>query len=171
MYKKDITIPIQYFNRYIDLVPDCSIIEALESYGPNMFEQFILEMTKLENFAYDKGKWTIKQKLQHIIDTERVFSYRALVLSRHDASLLPSFEQDHFTTFADVSKKSVEELMYEWNIVRISTRLLFKNLKNEDLLFIGNVSTQNLNALTLGFCICGHAIHHQNVLVEKYLVA
>jgi hypothetical protein len=170
MYKKDITIPIQYFNRYIDLVPECSIFDALEKYGPNLLEEYTPQMIDLADFAYAEGKWTIKQKLQHIIDTERVFSYRTLVLARHDDSHLPSFDQDPYALHADVSVKTVEELMYEWNILRISTRQLFKSLKTEDLLFLGNVSNQKLNALAIGFAICGHAIHHQHLLMDRYLL-
>ncbi|HMP30371.1 MAG TPA: DinB family protein [Saprospiraceae bacterium] len=169
MFKSDINIPIQFFNRYIDQVPDISILDALEKLGPNMFDDHLSEMMLKADYAYEEGKWTVKQKLQHIIDTERVFSYRAFVFARHDSSMLPSFDQDDYAQVANVDHKSVEDLMHEWHIVRIAARLLFKTMSNEDLLFVGHASGQQLNALALGYAICGHTIHHHKLLMTKYL--
>lgn len=170
MKKSNLTIPIKYYTTYIDKIPDIPILEAIELFGPNMFDQYIPQMIEKADYAYAEGKWTIKQKLQHIIDTERVFAHRAFVLGRHDDAILASFDQDKYVPYANIQNKSIEELMYEWQIVRISTRLLFKTLSNEDLLFLGNAAGQKLNALAMGFALCGHAQHHLEILRDKYLI-
>jgi hypothetical protein len=170
MNKSNLTIPIKYYTTYIDKIPDIPILDAIERFGPNMFDQYIPQMIEKADYAYAEGKWTIKQKLQHIIDTERVFAHRAFVLSRHDDAILASFDQDPYVVFANVSHKTIEELMYEWQIARISTRLIFKSLSDDDLLFLGNVAGQRLNALAMGFALCGHAQHHLEILTDKYLI-
>jgi hypothetical protein len=170
MTKALIQLPEAFFHRYINLVHEQGLEKALELYGPETFAEHRLKFIDLADFAYADGKWTIKQVLQHCIDTERIFQYRALRLSRMDATPLPGFDENHYASNASVAHLSVDDLLDEWQIVRLSTQKIFENASEEGLLFQGTASNMTVNALAFGFTICGHAVHHLNIIKERYFV-
>jgi hypothetical protein len=168
MTKDKIDLPESFFHRYISLVEEIKLERALEIYGPEIFAEHRKKLIELSDFAYSEGKWTIKQILQHCIDTERIFQYRALRLSRKDATPLPGFNENDYAANVNVSHRTVDDLLDEWQIVRLSTVKVFENLEEDVLLFNGTASNFTVNALAFGFTICGHAIHHLNILKERY---
>ncbi|AOW21561.1 DinB family protein [Urechidicola croceus] len=120
-------------------------------------------------YKYAKDKWTIKELLQHIIDTERIFSYRALRIARNDKTELPGFDQDEFNPFSGANNKSKYDLIADYSISRDNTISLFKSFSKEMLLRIGHVSTYNISPRAIGFVTVGHENHHVEIIKERYL--
>jgi uncharacterized damage-inducible protein DinB len=124
---------------------------------------------EMGNHAYAPGKWTIKQVLIHLIDSERVFAYRALSFMRGDRIALPGFNQDVWMEGADVSQRSMADLLKEWKVVRDNTLCLLEQCTEEQSRIVGTASGWKVTPRALFFVIIGHHIHHINVIKEKYL--
>jgi uncharacterized damage-inducible protein DinB len=163
------TYPV-YYENYIPLVREDSILEALNVNEKEIISFFNSISANKENYAYENGKWTIKEVLNHIIDTERIFSYRALRFARKDSQLLHSFDQDPYVANAELTNRSLKDLIEEFETVRKATFSLYKSFSNEALLRIGNTAEGKASVNAIGFTICGHAIHHINVISERYLI-
>jgi uncharacterized damage-inducible protein DinB len=121
------------------------------------------------DYRYAEGKWTIKDILQHLIDAERVFAYRALRFSRNDATELPGYDQDLYVDNAYANKRHMKDLLTELSTVRHSTMQLFGSFSEEQLLKRGMASGYNVSVRALGFMIIGHQNHHMKVFRERYL--
>ena len=158
----------EYFQRYLDL---CDDTEFFVQYDNNTRLLVIfLESLPVEKhqFAYAQGKWTILQLFRHIIDCERVFSYRALVAARGDTSLLPSFDEDNYAEAAARETTSMENMLKEFTLLRQSNRFLFENMSEEQSYFTANVNGEPLSARAIAFIMIGHVNHHLQVLQERY---
>jgi hypothetical protein len=121
------------------------------------------------DYAYAEGKWTIREVLQHIIDAERVFAYRALRFARKDATPLPGFDENTWAAQTKTSSRKWEDLVEEFKTVRRSTEMLFDSFNDDQLTFAGEANGHALNAVGVGFIIAGHAAHHIKILKERYL--
>ncbi|HLW33488.1 MAG TPA: DinB family protein [Aequorivita sp.] len=158
-----------YYRPYLDLVPDSPLTEAL-AYGLDTTISFFDELPmETWTYRYAPDKWTPKDILQHLSDTERVFSYRALSISRNPQSILPGFDENVFADAALANEMSIKILMEEFIAVRKSTISLFRNLDTTRLKHIGIANSKPLSARAAGFIICGHEIHHCNIIKERYL--
>ena len=160
-----------YFEQYIKLVSpkDKSIINHLID-SQKIFEDILRKIpAKKGDFAYAEGKWTLKELIQHIIDTERVFCYRALCFARNDKTELPGFDQDIFVNYDNANSRDYYELLDEMNVLRESTIQLFKSFSEEALLRIGVASGNEISVRALGYLFSGHQLHHLNVVQERYL--
>jgi hypothetical protein len=160
-----------YYKQYIKGIEENkkSIIDNLidsQKEFENVLKNISLEK---QNFAYAKGKWTIKEVIQHIIDTERVFNYRAMCFARNDKTSLPGFDHDLFIKNVNMDAIDYTDLLYEMEVLRKSTILLFKNFSEEALLRIGMGSGNKMSVRALGYLFSGHQIHHLNVVKELYL--
>ncbi|SDX77453.1 DinB superfamily protein [Lutibacter oricola] len=120
-------------------------------------------------FKYAEGKWTIKELLQHIIDTERILSYRALRFSRNDASDLPGFDENWYVANSNGNERSITDLLDEFKFVRKSTLALFKSFTSEMFTKTGTANGSDMTVRALGFIIAGHQTHHLNIIKERYL--
>lgn len=168
MKRSNITPMPEFFDRYINLVEDIDIFVAFEKYAPEKVYQEIEKLIMVNDQVYAPGKWTVKDILQHVIDTERIMSYRALRFSRNDNTVLPGYEEDLFAANTIANKRTIEDLMEEFSLVRQSTELLFKNMSDEMILRSGVAFKSEISALALGFVIVGHAMHHMGVIRERY---
>jgi len=122
------------------------------------------------NYKYGIDKWTIKEILMHIIDTERVFAYRTLVCLRGDNQTpLLSMDDDLYASNIDVSSRTMESLLVEFQIVRSNSNLLFQNITEDQSKFLGNGVTHNFSARALGLIMIGHILHHINIINIRYL--
>tara|TARA_R110002020_G_scaffold316360_5_gene531432 strand:- start:710 stop:1228 length:519 start_codon:yes stop_codon:yes gene_type:complete len=159
-----------YYSTYIKLVDgDKDLIEALE-YGKEKTQAYFESIPSEKwKYAYAEGKWSLLEVLQHIIDTERIFSYRALCIARNDKTEFPGFEQDDYVKPSNANNRTMEDLLLEYNAVRKSSILLFKGLDEESLTRIGKASSSPISARAAGFIIAGHEIHHANIITERYL--
>jgi uncharacterized damage-inducible protein DinB len=124
---------------------------------------------EVANYAYMKGKWTIKQVLGHIVDTERVMSYRAFCISRKEKQSLPGFEQDDYVKEANFNQRTITNLLEDYRTVRKSTISLFKNFTGAMLNQKGIADGKEVSVLALLYIITGHEMHHLKILREKYL--
>ncbi len=158
-----------FYVNYINQVSDeYALIEELEI-SLHRLIKFVqnIPMDKFD-FRYAEKKWTIKDIIQHIIDAERVFAYRAMRFARNDQTKLAGFDENEYVDFANANTRSVMELLTELSAVRHSTLFLFKSFNEEQLLKIGIASNNAISVRALGFVIIGHQNHHQKVFEERY---
>jgi hypothetical protein len=158
-----------FYSRYIQALENVQLIEELEI-AVHDFIRFVqnIPMDKFD-YRYAEGKWTIKEIIQHLIDCERVFGYRALRISRNDKTPLPGFDEDDYVVNTDGNLRSIQDLLTEMAVVRQSTLSLFKSFSQEQLLRIGTASDKEVSVRAIGFIIIGHQKHHQNIFQERYL--
>ena len=158
-----------YFQRYIDLVPEQDLLLALDNQLP-VIRDFLAVITEEKSaYAYAENKWTLKELLQHMIDTERIFNYRALCIARKETASLPGFEENDYAANSNANSRTWQSLVNEFNVVRESSTILFKSFSAEAL---HNSGTSNNNKITvdaLGFIMLGHFYHHKKVMEERYL--
>ncbi|MBX2842207.1 MAG: DinB family protein [Flammeovirgaceae bacterium] len=120
-------------------------------------------------FRYDKDKWSIKEVLVHIIDDERIYGYRALAFARNDKTNLPGFEQEDYNLNADTSSRTIENIMEEFEAVRISTIKLYNGFSEIALTRKGIANGNQASVRALGYHILGHELHHINMIEKVYL--
>ena len=162
-------IPAEFYQGYIDRIEEDDFREAIRR-NTKQFRKFLDNIPRKKyDHAYAEGKWTIREMLQHIIDAERVFTYRVLTFSRKDASPLPGFDENNWAEQAGANERRWKELLEEFVVVRTATEYLFDSLSDDQLRFVGNANGRPLNAFTLGFIIPGHVAHHMHILEERYL--
>ncbi|PKV64975.1 DinB family protein [Polaribacter sp. Hel1_33_96] len=160
-----------YFEQYMQLVSkdEKSIIENLVA-SQKVFDDVLRNLpVEKHNFSYAEGKWTIKELIQHIIDTERVFSYRALCFARNDNTSLPGFDQDVFVENDNANDRNYYDLLNEMEVLRKSSIQLFKSFSDEALLRVGVASNNKMSVRALGYLFSGHQMHHLNIIKERYL--
>lgn len=157
------------FTTYVQEAGNVNLIEELEI-SLHDFIRFVqnIPMDKFD-YRYAEGKWTIKEIIQHIIDTERIFVYRALRFSRNDKTALPSFDENDYVDNTNANSRGLQDLLTELSAVRHSNLLFYKSLSEEQLKRIGTASNNQMSVRALGFVIIGHQKHHQKVFQERYL--
>lgn len=158
-----------FYQNYINQAGDNDMIEELEI-SVHRLIRFVREipMDKFD-YRYAEGKWTIKDILQHLIDAERIFAYRALRFARKDQTPLPGFEENEYVKAFDANQRSIQDLLTEVAVVRQATIALFKSFDQDALIRIGTASSSPMSVRALGFVIIGHQNHHQRVFQERYL--
>ena len=118
-------------------------------------------------FAYAPGKWTVKQVLGHMIDTERTFAYRALVFSRNHVEL-PGFDQNVYVNNTDFDSQSIQDLAAEFKAARLSNIYMIKGFSEQQLLRTGIASNHLFSVIALVYMLAGHELHHLSVLKKQY---
>jgi len=158
-----------FYEGYVQAAKEVNLIEELEICLHD-FIKFVqnIPMDKFD-YRYAEGKWTIKDIIQHLIDTERVFSYRAMRISRNDKTPLPGFEENDYVDNTNANERNLQGLLTELAVVRQSTLALFKSFSEEQLTRMGVASNSPVSVRAIGFIIIGHQKHHQNVFQERYL--
>lgn len=160
-----------YYHQYIAELGDLDLMEALNN-GKVRFIDLLHSLTQQHlHYRYAAGKWTLAEVVQHIIDVERVFQYRALRFARNDTTELPGFDQDIYGNAARANDKMAKEISREYEIVREASITLFGFLNAEELTRMGKASGFDFSVRALGFIICGHQAHHEQVISERYLKA
>ncbi|CAM1354939.1 DinB family protein [Tenacibaculum halocynthiae] len=160
----------EYYSRYINKVSkDTSLIKGFEDDRKMVVDFFSsVPENKLE-YRYQPEKWTIKELLQHIIDTERIFIYRFLRISRNDKTALAGFDQDIYIDPSMANNKSLEELINEFNSTRSYSINLIESISDENLKNIGTASDSTISARACTFILLGHSVWHIEVIKERYL--
>jgi uncharacterized damage-inducible protein DinB len=154
---------------YISLAQGDSVPEIMTAYAGDLHEFYTGLPESKAGYAYAPGKWTIKDVLQHAIDSERVFTYRLLRIARGDSTPLPGFDEKLFAAHVDTARRSLDSLKEEFSFVRRSTDLLLASLNEEELQRRGTASDHPVTANALAFIIYGHLLHHKRILEERYL--
>jgi uncharacterized damage-inducible protein DinB len=157
---------------YMSCVPARGTAKSLLKQSFKTAQQVLGKLTPEQaDYAYAEGKWTIKQLVQHLIDTERVFAYRILSFMRGDRAPLPGFNQDHWMELVDVSNRTLPDLLKEWKAVRDNTLFLLDQCTEEQSRFQGIASNWKVTPRAYFFIITGHQLHHFQVLQRHYLNA
>jgi hypothetical protein len=160
-----------YYKQYIDalVVDKKSIVFHLKDTLDDAIGILSNLSEDKQMYKYADDKWTIKELIQHIIDTERIFGYRALRFARNDATPLPGFEQNDYATIYNANKRVYKDLLEEFELIRKSIISLFKSFGDEELIRTGQAGGNNMSVRALGYIISGHLQHHLNIIKERYL--
>lgn len=159
----------QFYHNYINLVPENDLMNSFKNQTPVVID-FIKNIPEDRiDHAYAEGKWTIREVLQHIIDAERIFSYRALRFARKDPTPLHGFDENLFAENAKAAKRNWNDLVEEFKAVRKATEWLYGSFDEEQLNAAGVSNNSSNYVLAFGYISVGHALHHMNVIKERYL--
>jgi uncharacterized damage-inducible protein DinB len=158
-----------YYKSYIDQSTAINIVKGLEQNFDVVMSFYKSIPFEKHDYAYAENKWTIKDVLLHVIDTERIFAYRALRIARQDKVPLPGFEQDDYVVTGNAKARSLDNLLEEYKSVRQSTIMLYRSFNTSALMAIGEASGSQISVRALGYIITGHENHHNEVLKLRYL--
>jgi len=157
-----------YFGRYISLVSDPDILTVLETQWKETAALLRRLSEQDGGFRYAADKWTVREMLGHVNDTERIFAYRALRIARADKTPLAGFEQDDYVLAGGFEKRTLADLRDEFDAIRKSTLFLFRGLEEVAWTRQGTASDNKLSVRALAYMIAGHELHHRRILLEKY---
>lgn len=166
--RTDLHVP-EFYQNYLSKAGDDDLGEALKKNTKRLRKLLDSIPAKKWDYAYAEGKWSLRQLIQHMIDTERVFAFRALWFSRNDPQALPGFDENQWAEQATASQRKPSELIEEFHTLRKSTEHFFRSLPEEVLLRSGLSSTNRLGVAALGFLCAGHVNHHIDIIEERYL--
>tara|TARA_B110000211_G_scaffold231420_1_gene292994 strand:+ start:303 stop:815 length:513 start_codon:yes stop_codon:yes gene_type:complete len=159
-----------FYQGYLNLLPEGDFSSLLAEDTANTIQLFNDIAADKHEYRYAEGKWTIKDVLMHIIDTERGFSYRMIVCLRKDGeTMLHPMDEDMYAANANTSARTMASLLEEFIAVRESARIMLENSSEDENSFMGNGAGHRVTARALGYIMIGHAIHHVNVVKERYL--
>lgn len=158
-----------YYQYFIDLVEGDDLIQILENTHSATHKLIRNTPSEKLDYRYAEGKWNIREVLVHLIDTERIFCYRALRFARQDNTRLPGFEQDDYVVPSNAANRSIDSITQELAAVRRSTIMLFKNFDDTMMSQIGTASNTPMSVRALSLVIAGHELHHCKIIRERYL--
>lgn len=165
------TIYNEYFAHYIGLVNNEEVLEAMQ-HNKREFLSLIAEIDEEKSmYRYAEGKWSIKELITHIIDSERIFAYRALRFARNDKTDLAGFDENQFAANSKADNRPFTDIAHEFVATRQSSFELFSSFDSEMLSRTGTANEMEIDVTSLGYLIAGHCQHHINVLRERYLGA
>ena len=158
-----------YYANYIARVKNDDLLSALHQSTDTSAQFWSSIPAEKGTYRYGQGKWSVKEILGHIIDTERIFCYRAVAFARGETTALTGYDHNAYVDRSNADSRNLEEMIEELAAVRTSTFTLFKSF-NEDLLkTIGNANGNDMSVRAAGFVIVGHEMHHSEVIRERYL--
>ena len=169
MPKPDLGKVPPFYHNYVNQVDQEELSNAFSVHLTG-FVPFIESISEEKwDYRYAEGKWSIKELIQHIIDAERIFSYRALCFARKDGTPLPGFDENTYVAFSNADKRNKQDLLAELKAVQVATARLFESFDEEQLDREGIVNNKSISVRAIGFIIIGHTQHHKNILQEHYL--
>jgi uncharacterized damage-inducible protein DinB len=169
MSNVDLSRVPEYYHKYINLAIDDDLKTAFEKHQTALVS-FLKDIPKKKwNYRYADGKWSVKEVVQHIMDAERVFVYRALCFARKDQTPLPSFDENIFAANSKADERTKKDLIKELKTVQQSSAQLFNSLDEEQLELAGVASGKPTYVKGIAYIVLGHALHHKKILEEKYL--
>jgi len=160
-----------FYETYISLVPTEDILSALEAQRLQTAQLLAARSEREGNFRYAPGKWTVKEVIGHLSDSERIFAYRALRIARADATPLSGFEQDDYVRSSGSADRTLADLAEEFSAVRAASLALFRSLSDEAWLRRGSANKNEVTVRALAYIIAGHEVHHRRILEERYFPA
>ena len=160
-----------YAEKYVSLITGTDILETLEAQLKQTTTLFSGRSERDGDFRYGPEKWTVKEVVGHIADTERIFAYRALRIARGDQTPLAGFEQEDYVRSAHFNRRKIQGLVEEFADVRLASLALFRSLDAEDWVRRGIASDNAVSVRGLAYIIAGHELHHRRILDERYFPA
>jgi hypothetical protein len=158
-----------FFASYINNVSDRDILSYLIDQKKQVMILLGSVSAEKRNYAYQSGKWTVKQLLRHLIDTERMFAFRAMSIARGEKAMLPGFDDEAYVSNACDDDNSFEFMMKEFEVLRDANTHMIKGFSNSALHLMGNANGNQISVRAIVFIIAGHMDHHVQVLKERYL--
>lgn len=158
-----------FYAGYVAGVPDGDLIEHLERQAEKTVALLGAISEEKSQHRYAPGKWTIREVLGHVIDGERVFTYRALTFARGDTGPLPSFDENAWAATSNAGRRDMKELLVEYRAVRAATVALFRSFGEDDFARSGTASKNPVTVRALAYIVAGHELHHLKILRERYL--
>lgn len=168
MSKPSPTTYAPYFQKYIDQVEDNDLLTGFKRQTGQVKNLLDSIDEQKSTYAYAPGKWTLKDLLQHITDTERIFCYRALCFARNETISLPGFDENGYAANTHANERTWQSLADEFLAVRTATELLFKSFSEEELSRTGLANNNPTSAASMGFITLGHFYHHKKIIEERY---
>lgn len=159
----------EFFHNYINYTKGNSPKELIQNHSKEIYDFYNNLPDAKADHAYAEGKWTIKQLLQHIIDAERIFTYRALRIARKDKTPLAGFDENIYAANDGSANRTLQSLKDEFNAVRTSTDMLVKSFNETQLNESGISSNKYITANAICFITYGHLLHHKRIIEERYL--
>lgn len=160
----------EYYNTYVSLVPGDDVMPILDE-QPNELRALLASVPEEKGtYAYELGKWTIKELLSHLIDGERIFAYRILRISRGDETPIEGFEQDGYIENSNANSRPFADLLNEFDFQRRSNMLMLRNISDENSRLMGTASDKPVSVRALAYISAGHVTHHVHILKERYLL-
>ena len=157
-----------FFGRYISLIPDADVLSVLQTHW-DATNSLLRSLSENDGgFRYAPDKWSAKEVVGHINDTERIFAYRAMRIARADKTPLAGFEQDDYVRAGGFEQRTLGDLSEEFDSIRKSTMFLFRGLEKAAWTRTGTANHGTLSVRALAFMIAGHELHHRRILQEKY---
>lgn len=169
MSRPDLSRVPEFYHGYINKAKGDDLMTALRNSTRELFNLLKSIPAEKHDYRYADGKWTIKEVLQHLLDGERVFTYRALRFARKDETPLPAFDENLFAQTAKADKRNWNDMVEEFAALRRSTEVMFASFDNEQLESTGVASEKSIYVLGLGFIVAGHVNHHCDIIKERYL--
>ena len=157
------------FKVYMDKVAEDDLSAAFKNQSPVIIELLGTISEDKSLYAYDTGKWTLRELLQHMIDTERIFNYRALCIARKETVSLPGFDENKYAEYSNANRRTWAELCEEFIAVRQTTQMLYASFTDEVLEYTGLSSNNTATVKSFGFITIGHFNHHKTIIEERYL--
>jgi hypothetical protein len=157
------------FQKYVRWIKDYNVLSSLEKDFKGSLEFFQNIPDEKHDFYYAPGKWSVKEIIQHLIDVERVFMYRALRFSRLDPTDLHGFDEAYYLEAVSLEEVSYENVLKEWGAIRESTICFYRNLNPKFLDRIGRASGFEFSVKSIGYILVGHEQHHKKIIKDKYL--
>ena len=158
-----------YYETYISLVESDDIVGTLAAQLTKLQDLVTALPEEKGAYAYEEGKWSIKEVLSHLIDGERMFAYRLFRISRGDKTPIEGFEQDDYNENAQANRRSFGELLEEFSLLRRANLLLVKNLDDEGWSRVGTANNVQVTSRALIYIMAGHIEHHLGILKQRYL--
>ena len=169
MVSRHEVIVSEFAQKYFDAAPQEDMLEALYE-STRQFKKLLKKIPKKKiDYAYAEGKWTIREVLQHIIDAEKVFAFRALWFCRHDVSPLPGFDENSWAAASKAPSRKWKAMVEEFFTNRASNLIFFESLDDQQLKAIGTANSNQMNVVGLGFVCAGHVMHHIGIIKDRYL--
>lgn len=159
----------KYIQRYLDFIPSEKWLAEVKISGDKTIKMYSNFSEEQSHFAYAEGKWTLKEVLLHLSDTERVFQYRILAIARGEQKDLPGFDENEYADHSFANERSLGSLLDEYRLVRQSSQVLLESLHPSALANIGKANGHEISTETIGKLIVGHNYHHLNIIQERYL--
>ena len=158
-----------FYRGYISTADGIDLFAALQRASDRFTAIMATVPADRGDHRYAEGKWSIKEMLQHLIDTERIMAYRALCFARGESTALPGFDENDYAAASEADRRSLSELIAEHDVVRASTMALFRSFSQDTLLRKGSANNRSFTVRSLGWSIAGHSEHHVRILQERYL--
>lgn len=158
-----------YYQTYMDQLPEGEVLHLLEKQVVELKHLLENINDSLSERSYEPGKWSIKELLQHMLDSERIFAYRALCFSRGELASLPGYDENLYASNSMAHSRQLDEILEEYELVRRSNLLLFRSFTSEMMVLKGVANGKQMTLRGLIHVMAAHELHHMNILRDRYL--